>query len=340
MEKIMTWYRLWLKLFLKKKSTWLLLLAMGAALYLLGNARFPDGAGAVGLCGGGRYARQVMAQLMREDGAFHFVEYQDPEQLREDILRGKADSGFLFPETFDASLQKGELSGCVTCIVTPFSVRAELVRETVYAGIFRVYSGILLAQSVQELYGLADAERTARILALNRKYQDGKDVFQLEIRRVGQKPEPDAGQAGAEARKKKGVVGLFLFLLALLSAGNVRMQEGRAASGAMSRRARFVFAYAGILAAVTPAALAGLAYLAFSGAAGNLLYILYIFYCILWTDVCSFWMAGSGRYASWILALSVANLFICPIFWDLSEYIGAVRYVRLLFPLGIYLGCS
>ena len=38
MEKIMTWYRLWLKLFLKKKSTWLLLLAMGAALYLLGNA--------------------------------------------------------------------------------------------------------------------------------------------------------------------------------------------------------------------------------------------------------------------------------------------------------------
>jgi hypothetical protein len=58
----------------------------------------------------------------------------------------------------------------------------------------------------------------------------------------------------------------------------------------------------------------------------------------LWGLVSSRIFRSYVSYLAQILIIVLANVLLCPVFFDILTYVRALRYIRLLFPLGVYIG--
>ncbi len=344
MEKYLIWYRLWLKSYGRKPSYWLQTAGMVLLLWVLSSISVPDsGNVTVGICHkGDGYAGQIAEKLSEGDSIFSFRIYEGEEELYRDVTAGKAECGFLFSEDFEDRIKSGSLKEAVTYICTPFTAKGEVARETVYSALLQVYSGEILKKSEAELYGDADTERTAALLERNRFYQEGNQVFRLEMESVDTGYGEADGRAETQVYPVQGMLGLFIFTVMFLSYGRKFETGGAAVERALNRAERRIYGYMGILAAGTLPAMAGMGVLwlgkGTEGLFGELLLmLLFLVVSGIWIlAVCSL-MRRSTSFLPGIVVMTVANLLICPVFADGSMYIPSLKYVSCLFPLGIYL---
>ena len=62
-----------------------------------------------------------------------------------------------------------------------------------------------------------------------------------------------------------------------------------------------------------------------------------VFLSALWMVVAGAAFQKELSYSAWTMTLILAQFLLCPVFVDLTQYIPAIRYIRLLFPVGVYL---
>ena len=140
-----------------------------------------------------------------------------------------------------------------------------------------------------------------------------------------------------------GLVALFLFLIIYVEYGR-RFDAG---SGkpylALPAPLGEGFQMMGLLAAGTVPAVAGLVLLLCSGESRGLLreisaMILLLAACIVWIWIVGKWIQNLTGFTSSIFLLVLINLLFCPVFVDIAAFIPALKFVRYLCPVGIYLG--
>ena len=335
------WYFLQLKARLKRGTSLLLLASMFFVVWFAGQISMPQSDNVtVGIVEtDGAHGKEVLQHLTQRESLFSFVMYDSKEALQEDVIAGKLECGFYFSNNFEKKFEHEKLKNSVSYLCTPLTTKGEVARETFYAALFEVYGAQMLSARTEQLFG--DDANVARdvLLANYEKYLKGNEVFQVNVEQT---------EAVETTEKEKqvfplhGLVALFLFLIIYVEYGR-RFDAG---SGkpylALPAPLGEGFQMMGLLAAGTVPAVAGLVLLLCSGESRGLLreisaMILLLAACIVWIWIVGKWIQNLTSFTSHMFLLVLINLVFCPVLVDIAAFIPALKFVRYLCPVGIYL---
>lgn len=337
MGRYIVWYTLQLKAWVQRKTSWMQVLGMVLAALLVSQIHFPDAENTrIGICASPQEsAQKILECLKAKESIFEFQEYTSEEDMRQDIVSGVIECGFVFSGD---DIQ----NGAVTYICTPFSAKGLVAQETFYAAFFEGYSDKILMDSEAEVYGKSDEEITRELLAKKQEYLQKNEMFQMDIIETEQKPEEEVSHTGDISGKilpMRGMAGLFIFLILWMAQARKFEDHGNGAAAAMERRQRWKFEYLGCLAEATIPALLGIVLILF--APENRGVVIETGHVLLLVFVSSFWVLVVGKlfqnsttFAAWTLTIILAQLVVCPVFFDLAAFVPALQAVRWVFPLG------
>ncbi len=343
MEKAVVWYKLWLKLYLKRPSTWIFTIAMGALLWTISLISLPDSNNLlVGiLYPEGAYGRELKKVIREENSIFTFVAYEDEQSLYEDVLGGRLECGFLFDEDFQEKMEEGRARGSIVCLSTPLGFKSKVAKETLYARLLMVYSKDVLADSQRKVFGKEDEGRTEKLFDRKEKYRLSQSVFQLETITL-QKEGQELAKKGDSLYPMQAAGGLLVFLFLFLSQGRKFRQGERALLKTLGPKESFLFGTMRSLAAGTLPAMAFFLMLQFLGSSRGWAKetgLLLLFLCIssIWSQAAGYFLKKETTFTAVTFALALMHVIICPVLVDWSSFVPVMKYVSLVFPLGIYL---
>ena len=346
MEKYIVWYKLWIKLFCKKKIYWVQLIGIAAILLIISSITIPKGKNLfVGIYrDGGKYSKQIMENLLNEGSIFQFVEYTDKNQLYEDVLEGSLECGFVFDSNLDERIEKGNLKKSITYLENSFSVKGKTVQETVYASLFKIYSDEILKQNIGEIYGNLTEDKIVKLIEINHKYQNSDAVFQMEIKtkNMPYKTKETDNNLFDEIKPLKGMVGIFVFFVMFMAYGSKYEESNKRIEKSLTLFNRFIYSCTKQIAAGSIPAILGIFAIHYLGAASNIVeefvrIIIFLFLSSVWITTVGKFIKNGYAFAGTIISMLLINLLVCPIYINFENYIPAISYIRYIFPLGWYL---
>lgn len=349
MEKYIVWYTLWIKKYIRNKSYWFQLLGMFFVIGMIMMISVPDKNNMkIGIyCKEKNLSQQLMAELTEADSVFYFQIYENTDTLQDAVLSGSLECGFIFDERLEKGIYDGNLKGAVIYIGNSFSAKGEVAQETIYAAILKLYSDEILYQSQADIYGDTDSGRMEKLIEKNHYYQDSAEIFQLQLQPIGGREE-SVRQENASAIKKettdmvRGMVGLFVFFVVFLSYSNRFKKDIHVIYCTLNHREKMMFMFLNQLAAGTIPALTGMGILCLvadrpMGIREPLKMLILLLASALWVTVTGYLFKDIQTFSAWIVPILVSNLLLCPVFIDFGKYVPAIKYLQLIFPLGIYL---
>lgn len=342
MEKHAIWYGLLLKAQLKKRITWIQILMMLVLLWFVQSIKFPEASNvSVGVYYGQSTGASRIGECLVEQGSmFEFLEYDSMEALEKSVTAGSVECGFGFVDDFDQRMADGNIYRSVCYLATPMSAKGEVIQESFYTAFLQVYSEKLLEQCEVGLYGVTDSERNAAILEQNQNYLDGNELFDIEIKTL--QTEALEKEPIYHTYPMQGILGVYLFLILLLAYGRKFEAGRRSFRLSLDKRERGWYQFLDLMAAGTfPAVIGTVVVFLLPESRGIGCELLGMFLFLLFSAV---WIMALGcvlkkelNLISGTVMITLIELLICPIFWDISRYIPAIKYLRLCFPLGLYL---
>lgn len=343
MEKSLRWYILSLKLHMKKKMYYFQMLVMVLVLLLVYKIQMPKlNTVEVGVCFlESATGKEIYESLKDAEDVFEYKQYTDKEHLETDVLAGQIESGFVFTKQFDTGIQNGEMKDTILFYSTPFSMKAEVLKEAIYAATFEYISDALLLEIDEEQYGNTDELRRERLSLLNDWYLESDALFELEIVEVPieKQAENNAGVFNTKTYPIQGTAGVLVLLIMYLAYSKKWENENKAVLKALPQRDRNVYMAAVIFAGVTfPAIIATIFSIMIPETRGVLTEIIAMIVLIV---ISTIWIMLLGKviknYMTYIgsgVAILLANIICCPIFVDLAVFVPAIKYIRMLLPMG------
>ena len=217
MEKSLRWYKLSLKLHMKKKMYYFQMLVMVLVLLLVYKIQMPKlNTVEVGVCfSESATGKEIYESLKDAEDVFEYKQYTDKDHLETDVLAGQIESGFVFTKQFDTGIQNGEMKDTILFYSTPFSMKAEVLKEAIYAATFEYISDALLLEIDEEQYGNTDELRRERLSLLNDWYLESDALFELEIVEVPieKQAENNAGVFNTKTYPIQGTAGVLVLLI-------------------------------------------------------------------------------------------------------------------------------
>ena len=342
MEKYITWYRLLIKSWMKRKSSWLQLAGLLLVVALVGQVKIPDiNNTVIGLCNeDGAFVQEVIESLQTGESVFQFQVYSDSEEMQQAVIRGELEGGFIFEKGLEKDLQKGKRKKLITVITTPLTTKGAVAKETVFAAFFERYSQDILLEQEETVFGREDAEVSEALLKKNQEYLKSDEIFRLDFEEVAGKGTEAA--TGADTFPVRGMAALLIFVMILLEHGKKFEQKDCVFEKALTQREKMAFELLRYVSTATIPALASAGLIMITG--NGVFFLKEILGMVIFILVCAIWVFLIGKlfrngttYASWIMTLVIGNLLLCPVFLNISQYVPALGYIGCIFPVGMYL---
>ena len=342
MEKYAVWFGLLLKKNLKKKTVYIQSMVLIVLLLLLQLIHIPNSDNTkIGVClNDNDVAKIIYDNLSGQTDTYDFVEYKNRELLEKAVTSGKVECGFYFTDDFDDRFENGKIKDIVEFWVTPMSAKADLIRENYYISFLKQYSEVLLLQSEEELYGENSAERTNDILSLNKQYLDGDELFELDIRYV--ETIEQKGKEELQTYFLQGIYGMVVFMFMFLSYSKRNRNRASDFRTILNKKDGMIFDIQELISVGLLPAVSGYVFICFTKESRGIIVEL-LATCLLlivstvWILIFTFLCRNEANYLSMFLIISMTQIIVCPIFWDISRYSKVLEYIRYLFPLGTYL---
>lgn len=342
MEKYAVWFGLLLKKNLKKKTVYIQSMVLIVLLLFLQLIHIPNSDNTkIGVClNDNDVAKIIYDNLSGQTDTYDFVEYKNRELLEKAVTSGKVECGFYFTDDFDDRFENGKIKDIVEFWVTPMSAKADLIRENFYISFLKQYSEVLLLQSEEELYGENSAERTNDILSLNQQYLDGDELFELDIRYVETKGQKDINET--QTFLLQGLYGMIVFLFMFLSYNKGNGNKASDFRAILNKNDRVIFDIQELVTVGLLPAVSGLLVILFTKESRSIIVeilatCLLLVVSTIWILLFAFLCKNEANYLSMFLIISMTQIIVCPIFWDISRYSKVLEYIRYLFPVGTYL---
>jgi hypothetical protein len=345
MKKILRWYALLLKMKVKSPGCYLELLAMALLVLFVSGIHFPTADNVeIGIVvGDSQNAASIYEKLNDSATLFAYREETDAEELKTKVESGEYDSGFVFADDFDERCEEQDLSGSVNYYCSGTTTKGAVAKESLYAAILEVESRFVLSEAEYKLYGDNDEERLNQIMEKFTEYVDSDEVFGIAMHEV--EIETERGSDKEEATilyPVQGCVGILVFLIIFLY-GLKKFENGYAYPVALTKREASVFSLCGHLASGTVSAIFGLILVALSGQSRGfgtefVRMILLVISSAVWGLVASRIFRSYVSFLAQVLIIVLANVLLCPVIFDIVTYVRAFGYIRLLFPLSMYIG--
>lgn len=339
-----TWYTLWLKAWIIRKSSWIMLAGMVLVIWIVAHVQIPSADNTdVGICFfEDSYSERFIQNLESSGSVYDFFLYDDEAQMREDILSGHLECGFILDEYFEEKTKSGNIDEIITYVCTPMTAKGESIKETIFAAYLQIYGETILKNGESVIYGDEDDERQKAVLEQYAYYLENSRLFKMETEVVKTDLAALNEQKAAHAYPLQGISGILLFLMLWFSMGRKFEKNGCNVFAALNSWQRTGFEILGNMASITiPAAMAYLMIVCSEMSRGVIkemaAVILFMIVGSLWVWFVGRWFKNSTSFAAWALTLVLVQIFICPVFIDLAGYVPALSVVRMVFPLSWYL---
>ena len=341
MERYVIWYVLSLKNYWKKRSSYLTILGMIVLIWIISGISAPNATNMkVGLCSGSSaVAEEIQDVLLADKSDFAFLLYEKEDELIQDVISGRLDSGFVFSDEFDQMFEQRDTRNGIQYYKTTFSTKGEVLKEKIFAEYFKLYSKILLEDMQEDVFGNQNPERLKDLLEKNKRYMSGDSLFKLDIKQV--EDIEIVKNRDKENSATKGLILLSIFLIMFLSYAETRTGESDSVSLALNRKEQFVYQFVKRQAAAIFPAIMGMIVSLQISTGGNVFYEMFrigIFLILsgLWINVLGKKLGKAEQLPTWLLSMVILHIVLCPIFYDFSVYLPAIKWIRNFIPLGIY----
>ncbi len=154
MKKICFIFWLLCKRSLKKPSFLIILLAFPLSGFLFASVSKEEETGLlVALYGeeGDDFSTSIIHRLCQSD--YHLLSFYNCssiENLKKDVLTGRAQWGYIFPKDFETRLQTGKARESISVLSSPSSLFVPVSNEIVFSRVMESHSLFLLKQSLEE----------------------------------------------------------------------------------------------------------------------------------------------------------------------------------------------
>ena len=215
-----------------------------------------------------------------------------------------------------------------------------------YAAFLRSYSRIILKLADEQVFDNSDEARLQEMLEQNDEYIDSSYLFDTNLIKVDC-AEYDAGDDESEVTAHddsvKGIAGLMIFLIMYMYAGKNLTRRGNI-KAALKRSDAVWFDFLGITASGIISVFIMLVIMCFVSRHSTGIWgvavlsakpVGFILYSALWITCVTRLMKNRMSYYAGIIVIMVFFLMLCPVFVDLSQYLPAIRYIRILVPLSV-----
>ncbi len=172
---------------LKRRTTWAVILTAVFLFFVYRGVTLPDPDNTVvGILGNGTgEASLILTRLSGKDGIFRFEEYDDEEELRDDILSGKLECGFIFDPNFDILVESGKMKKGIRYIRSPYTTKGAVAKEVLYGELLWDVSAGILSEDADEIFTATDPSEKdlirKSILDRNEYYRNGSEIFAVRF---------------------------------------------------------------------------------------------------------------------------------------------------------------
>ena len=348
MQEKIIWFWMQLKTCLISPGFYLQLICMVAVVLLAGSISIPDGknlnAGIYAPAGG--YAPEIIENIQASESVFTFHIYDSREKLDSDVAAGRIECGFVFDEYFDEKFESGNIRKAIEYLCSPNTTKGAVIQESVYAAFLRSYSRIILEQADGQVFDNSDEARLEKMLEQNEEYIDSSYLFDTNLIKVDCRDyddEDDETEAAANDNSVKGIAGLMIFMMMYMYAGKNLTRRGNI-KAALKRSDAVWFDFLGITASGIIPVFIMLVIMCFVSRHSTGIWgvavlsakpVGFILYSALWITCVTRLMKNRMSYYAGVIVIMVFFLMLCPVFVDLSQYLPAIRYIRILVPLSL-----
>jgi len=350
MKKMLTWVWLFQKRILKKPMFQITLLLIPALLFLLLSFnQSSDSLVKVAICpGSDEYSKNFAEELLDEsNNVVSFYKCESEEQLRLDVIKGRAECGYVLPDDMKECLneyEQGNVHGIIKVINKDYSISTKVVNEIIFGKVFsgtsyQILEGFMRDKQSENISVPGESEKMQELfsdyrvpqLMFSFEYADGKENELLN--------DDDNNYYMMPVR------GLLSVLVMVSAMSGVLMLSDDERKGTwsmikLSKRPGFNCFY--IFMTVLLVALCSLIAIFFTGLSTDFFneILLMGLYILLITGFCNLLRALIPNIyilCSIIPIWVLLSLVLCPVFVDLGNVIPEIRIVRLFLPTNYYL---
>lgn len=351
MKKILTWILLFQKRILKKPMFQITILLIPILLFLLFTFnKSSDSLVRVALISGNdEYSQNFVKDLL--DSSNHVISYYqcyDENQMRKDVLTGKAECGYIMPDDMPQKISQfssKKKQGIITAIVKKESISTKIVNEIIYGRLFSERAYPVLKDFINEKQPdrLTSAE-DEKMYDTFSKYLIEPLMFSFEYA-DGSKNDLLNNDDSSHNYYMLPVRGILSVLILVSSMSGVLMlsnDDRKNTWGFIRLSKRPAFNYFYIFMSILPIAICSLAAIFITGISTNVLneIRLMVLYTLLLTGFSSLLKALIKNIyvlCSLIPVTVLLSLIICPVFIDIGSIVPQSRFVRLFLPTNYYL---
>lgn len=283
------------------------------------------------------FVPEVFDVLLSQDGMFEFYVCDSGEMLKDEVASRKAECGFVFREEFKGKLDDGDFKRSIMVYSAPSTIAADLAKEVVFAGLFEVYGEELLERFAEESGIFADLDsgrvQAELLTAYHHEMSNGSTYsFQYETLST----EQIEGGTARVAFPVRGMLAIYLMTVGLFSMVALRQDESRGLFITLSHLERIPCQLA---SAAAPVCMAGGSVLVTLLVTGNAdhgvgevpLLILYMIMIMLVSYILKLLIKDPVVLCGLIPIFILCSLVVCPVFFDVGQWVPAIRAVRYLF---------
>ncbi len=355
MKKVLTWFYLSCKRYLKRLSFLVILL-----LFPLGSLAFQKAEQANGQeiriavfaenhqenKLGSRLA-QALEAYGGSGGMFRFYLSGSQEQVKADVASRRAECGYVIYDELEKKLDTKKFKRCIAVVTAPSTVAAQLSTETVFSVLMENYDRMLLTEYVAEdqLFEPLDLQdrRTGAAEEAGKlydEYQDNGSTFSFDYKVMAA-----AGKAEDQESSLlpvRGLMAVYVFITGLYGAVTLCQDEKRGLFLPLSHRLALPCRGASLAAPVALSMACGLLALWLSGVMGNPLReaALLLGYGAAVTAFAGLlkWIFRSEAVLCCLIPFFIiGSLVFCPVFLDTSRLLPEIGKLGRLFLPYYYL---
>lgn len=274
----------------------------------------------------------------RED-AFSFLCYDDIDELKNDVLLGTIECGYIFDEDFARAIEKKHYANCVKVVRSPATVFNSAANEIIFSELIRL-SGYSIIGEYVRTEGIAPKDEEAAkdyLFEAYEAYCGSGATFHLDIVTAGGISINDDGKTSLGITfPLRGILSILIFLAGMLgSAAWLKDKE----LGIFAPRSVSFRITSRILYPLLPALLFLLCSelsLHISKSALSLtdelfLALRYLALITVFCNLCISILGRSSLVISLIPVLVLGSLIFCPVFVNIESFVPALKFVSRLF---------
>lgn len=289
-------------------------------------------------------SQEIADALIKKDGMFRFYQCTSKEEMMDEVASRRAECGYLFYQGLEEKLDRQDMKRCIGVYSAPSTVADALSTEVVFSVLFEVYGKDLLENFTRgnQIFASLDQEEAwDEMELLYEKYRSNGSTFSFAYEYLAETV--DADVSSPAVFPIRGMIAVTIFVTGLFSAVMLCEDEAKGLFIPLSYAQKPWCALSSMMAPVFLTGISGLVAIYITGnfSFGFFYEFFMIFGYVLFVVLLAYGLKqvirNSVVLCSLIPFLAMGSLVLCPVFFDISNWVPGIGALGKWFPPYYYM---